>query len=172
VPHHIKIDVDGLEYRVLAGCRKTLEDPRLKTVLVEVDFRGDHASVIIDMMTGLGWMYSMDQLRTTRAQILTVEVIDRLRREKREGLNYIFFRDDKYGRVFEDFLKHYQVPNSWRRPLPAEHEAQVDSWRRGMKPSPVSRPVPRRKRSWSRKLRRSVQKRLSLLQKVMRKRPE
>ena len=36
-PTHIKIDVDGLEHRVLAGARETLADRRLRSVLIEID---------------------------------------------------------------------------------------------------------------------------------------
>ena len=35
-PTHIKIDVDGLEAQVLAGAERTLKDPALRTVLVEM----------------------------------------------------------------------------------------------------------------------------------------
>jgi hypothetical protein len=35
-PSHIKIDVDGNDHLVLAGARRTLADPRLKSVLVEL----------------------------------------------------------------------------------------------------------------------------------------
>jgi FkbM family methyltransferase len=38
-PTHIKIDVDGLETEILNGSRRTLADPRLKSLLVEVDER-------------------------------------------------------------------------------------------------------------------------------------
>jgi FkbM family methyltransferase len=38
-PAHIKIDVDGLETEILEGARQTLPDPRLKSLLVEVDER-------------------------------------------------------------------------------------------------------------------------------------
>jgi len=36
-PTHIKIDVDGIEELILLGARQTLRDPRLKSVLVEID---------------------------------------------------------------------------------------------------------------------------------------
>ena len=36
-PHHLKIDVDGVEDRVLAGARKTLRTGTLRSVLIEVD---------------------------------------------------------------------------------------------------------------------------------------
>ena len=39
VPGHIKIDVDGLEHRVVEGMREVLQRPELKTVLIEVSFQ-------------------------------------------------------------------------------------------------------------------------------------
>ncbi|WP_051328838.1 FkbM family methyltransferase [Geminicoccus roseus] len=36
-PNHIKIDVDGLETAVVQGAARVLRDPRLQSVLVEVD---------------------------------------------------------------------------------------------------------------------------------------
>ncbi len=35
-PDHVKIDVDGIEDKIVAGAPRTLEDARLKTVLIEV----------------------------------------------------------------------------------------------------------------------------------------
>lgn len=36
-PNHLKIDVDGMEERVLAGARSTLRSETLQTILIEVD---------------------------------------------------------------------------------------------------------------------------------------
>jgi len=36
-PNHIKIDVDGLEEQVLAGAARTLADPRMRSLSIEVD---------------------------------------------------------------------------------------------------------------------------------------
>ncbi len=37
VPHHIKIDIDGQEIEVIRGMKKTLNNKRLRSVLVEID---------------------------------------------------------------------------------------------------------------------------------------
>jgi FkbM family methyltransferase len=36
-PNYLKIDVDGIEERILAGARHTLADPRLRSVLLELE---------------------------------------------------------------------------------------------------------------------------------------
>jgi hypothetical protein len=51
-PTHIKIDVDGLETQILAGSRRTLADPSLKSVLVEVDERDQARPGQIDAVLG------------------------------------------------------------------------------------------------------------------------
>ena len=45
-PNHIKIDVDGIEDRIVAGASRTLEDARLKTVMIEVYMFEDMARKI------------------------------------------------------------------------------------------------------------------------------
>jgi len=36
-PTHIKIDVDGIEYKIIKGAQRTLQDPRLKSLLIELN---------------------------------------------------------------------------------------------------------------------------------------
>ena len=110
VPDHIKIDVDGLEHRVIAGCRRTLHDERVKSVLLEVDHRIERCRELIEEMTAMGWRHSMAQLRTNRKRILPVEEIARLQRDRRGGLNYIFFREAAYEELFASFLATYEPP--------------------------------------------------------------
>ena len=62
VPDHIKIDVDGLEHKVLEGCRGVLADPRLKSVLVEINTNLEQHRKIIDDMSMLGFHYSEQQV--------------------------------------------------------------------------------------------------------------
>jgi FkbM family methyltransferase len=109
-PQHIKIDVDGHEPKVIAGATKTLASPELKTVLVEIDFGMDACQAIIDTMTARGWRYSMDQLVTNRAAIMKPERVGQLREIKKDGFNYIFYRDPAYDTYFKDFLARYEPP--------------------------------------------------------------
>lgn len=37
VPDHLKIDVDGLEYEIILGAKETLKNPKLKSVLIELN---------------------------------------------------------------------------------------------------------------------------------------
>lgn len=66
VPHHIKIDVDGLEHKVLAGCRGTLQDSRVKSILVEINTNLAEHRRIVDELLGLGFSYSADQVEAAR----------------------------------------------------------------------------------------------------------
>lgn len=109
-PDHIKIDVDGLEHRVIGGAHNTLRDPRVKTVLIELDHAIEHSHAIFDMMVDLGWKYSEDQLITNRNLIMKKERVRELRQIRKDGFNYIFYRDDRYSDLFANFLDGYKPP--------------------------------------------------------------
>jgi len=62
MPNHIKIDVDGIEHRVINGCRSLLSDRRLKSVLIEINTNLElHRRIIVDMVA-LGFRYSEAQV--------------------------------------------------------------------------------------------------------------
>ena len=62
VPNHIKIDVDGLEHKVLRGCAETLKDPLVKSVLVEINTNLELHRNIIREMVALGFSFSETQI--------------------------------------------------------------------------------------------------------------
>jgi FkbM family methyltransferase len=107
VPAHIKIDVDGLEHRVVAGMIKTLRRPDLKTVLIEINFDNPKNLAIADLMADLGWRFSWNQLRTHRTVKFTVEQIRDYQRRGAGGLNYIFYKDEFYDRFFDRLFRSY-----------------------------------------------------------------
>lgn len=107
VPHHIKIDVDGLEHRVIEGMLETLRQPELKTILIEINFDNPRNLEIIEQFTSMGWRFSWEQLRTHRAVKFTVADIENYQRKGEGGLNYIFYKDpfydDYFARIFERY---------------------------------------------------------------------
>jgi FkbM family methyltransferase len=54
-PNYIKIDVDGIEKKILAGARRVLADPRLRGLLVELQYESDaDISALAGMLAGDG----------------------------------------------------------------------------------------------------------------------
>jgi FkbM family methyltransferase len=107
VPDHIKIDVDGLEHRVVEGMLETLRRPQLKTVLIEINFDNPKNLAIIDQITDLGWRFSWEQLRINRKVKFTVDQIKSYQERGVGGLNYIFYKDEFYDRFFSKLLEAY-----------------------------------------------------------------
>jgi len=65
-PTHIKIDVDGLEHAVIAGAQRTIRDPRLRSVLVEINTRLDEHWDVIDELLAAGFDYSPEEAERAR----------------------------------------------------------------------------------------------------------
>jgi len=55
-PTHIKIDVDGLEAKIVEGAQKTLADSRLKSVLIELDEKLPQDLEIVQIMKEQGFV--------------------------------------------------------------------------------------------------------------------
>lgn len=106
-PDHIKIDVDGLEHRVVEGMIETLTRPDLKTVLIEINFDNPKNLAIIDRITDLGWRFSWEQLRINRKVKFTVDQIKGYQERGVGGLNYIFYKDEFYDRFFSELFDAY-----------------------------------------------------------------
>jgi len=66
VPHHIKIDVDGLEHKVMSGARRTLENGSVRSVLVEINTNLDEHWGLVDLMLGHGFDYSQEQVERSQ----------------------------------------------------------------------------------------------------------
>ena len=87
VPDHIKIDVDGIELPIVAGAQKTLSDPRVKSVSIELV---DTDSAQVDGVTALmerAGLYLVHKKQN--AAFATPQT--------RDVLNFLFHRDpDSY----------------------------------------------------------------------------
>ncbi|QIK78946.1 FkbM family methyltransferase [Sphingomonas piscis] len=107
VPHHIKIDVDGLEHRVIRGMAELLRHPQLKTVLVEINYDNPRNLEIVDRMQEGGWRFSWCQLGMNRKHKFDVEGIKAFQRRRAGGFNYIFYKDDRLDAVFQQAYDAY-----------------------------------------------------------------
>jgi len=110
-PHHIKIDVDGIEARVVRGAKKTIASPTLKTILLEVDFSIPENVALVQQLEDAGWRYSPDQVRINQHEVLPYEkVLERMKKGS-GGQNFIFFKDDFYMDYFRDYAASFVPPN-------------------------------------------------------------
>ena len=57
-PNHIKIDVDGIESKIIKGAEKTLSDRRIKSILVELDSsRGNYCKEVTETLERAGMKF-------------------------------------------------------------------------------------------------------------------
>lgn len=64
-PNHIKIDVDGFEHKVMTGARRTVQNPMVRSVLIEINQSLDLHRQIIENLSALGFCH--DPSETARA---------------------------------------------------------------------------------------------------------
>jgi hypothetical protein len=55
MPNHIKIDVDGIEYKILEGAGEILKKTALRSVILELEEGSDEANKIISLMSQSGF---------------------------------------------------------------------------------------------------------------------
>ena len=82
VPNHIKIDVDGFEHKVIAGATKTLSEPALTSILIEINQNLSEHMAIVRTLTAAGFSYSLAQVTTS----------ERLEGPFKGVANYVFRR--------------------------------------------------------------------------------
>jgi hypothetical protein len=81
-PNHIKIDVDGIEGKIIKGAEKTLSDKRVKSILVELDnSREDYCTEVMEAIEKAGMKFIKKQ---------HAPMFDN--GEYSAGYNYIFMR--------------------------------------------------------------------------------
>lgn len=81
-PNHIKIDVDGIENRIIKGAEKTLSDRRVKSILLELDSsRGNYCKEVMGAIEKAGMTF----VEKKHAPIFDNSQFS-------DGYNYIFMR--------------------------------------------------------------------------------
>lgn len=63
VPDYIKLDVDGIEHKVLQGAKKTLAQVAVRSVIVELNTHLAEHNAVIEMLQSLGFTYDPLQVR-------------------------------------------------------------------------------------------------------------
>ncbi len=59
-PNHIKIDVDGIEQKVVTGASKILQDERLKSVLIEISSKNKTENPVYEQFMKAGFIEDND----------------------------------------------------------------------------------------------------------------
>lgn len=55
VPNHIKVDVDGIEHEIVNGATTVLRDPRLKSIMIELDLKDEKHLAVFDTLRESGF---------------------------------------------------------------------------------------------------------------------
>lgn len=61
-PTHIKIDVDGIEAKVVAGANEVLKKPGVRSLLIEINTNLDEHRTMVHALTDLGFKYDPVQV--------------------------------------------------------------------------------------------------------------
>ncbi|MFZ4763106.1 MAG: FkbM family methyltransferase [Alphaproteobacteria bacterium] len=67
-PHYIKIDVDGLEHKVIAGIQPLIEHPDFRSLLIELNPAVNEHKNTIAFLENLGLRYNTDQVEKAKRQ--------------------------------------------------------------------------------------------------------
>lgn len=66
VPNYIKIDVDGIEPKVVDGMKNTLDDKTVKSVLIEINSLLPSHQLIMELMKAKGFGFSEEQVKSAQ----------------------------------------------------------------------------------------------------------
>ena len=66
IPSYLKIDVDGIESKIIAEAKKTLSDPTLESVLIEINENREEDIFIINSLKKIGFSYNKNQVEDAK----------------------------------------------------------------------------------------------------------
>ena len=67
-PTRIKIDVDGFEHKVVDGALKTITDPRLHSLLIEINEKVEEHCSLVERIVALGFRFDPAQVESVKRQ--------------------------------------------------------------------------------------------------------
>ena len=68
IPNYLKIDVDGIEHKIVSESSYILKDIRLESVLIEINPNREEDKTIIDTLRTLGFSYDEEQVKKSTQQ--------------------------------------------------------------------------------------------------------
>jgi FkbM family methyltransferase len=77
-PNHIKIDVDGNEYKVIEGMKDILASKELKSIWIELNTKLDKDSQIIDTIKSFGFYENLELTDTIEVDAWNTTFVNRL----------------------------------------------------------------------------------------------
>ena len=83
VPNHVKIDVDGVEHKIIKGAKSLLKNKKLKSILIEINPNRPEHQKLPEILINNGFNY--DKFETDAKRIKD----DRYNKGE---ANYIFYR--------------------------------------------------------------------------------
>ena len=66
VPNYIKIDVDGIEHKIIQEGKKIFQNQELLSILVEINESRDEDKEIINILKSFGFIYDTNQVEKTK----------------------------------------------------------------------------------------------------------
>ena len=64
VPNYLKIDVDGIEYKIVSSGNDLFLDKNLKSVLIEINSNREEDKKIIELLKSFGFIYDLKQVES------------------------------------------------------------------------------------------------------------
>ncbi|MGV6852870.1 MAG: FkbM family methyltransferase [bacterium] len=117
VPHHIKIDVDGFEHKVIKGMQNTLQHPGLRSVLIELNPVLDEHQNLFDLMKKNGFSYFDVQMRESQQPDGPFKGIG----------NVIFYRKgwEEYEKLYKQQTQPIDVSSEFSHILERINKAEI-----------------------------------------------
>ena len=66
IPNYIKIDVDGIEYKIIEQGEKIFQNKKLLSILIEINEDRDKDKEIINILKSFGFIYDVNQVEKTK----------------------------------------------------------------------------------------------------------